>query len=85
MYNLNTSYMHRTFVRLGGDLKRTHSATKTQRPEESSVNFKALTGHEESIAKKVVNSAFNVHRELGPGLLEKIYETCFCHEISKQK
>ena len=25
-----------------------------------------------------------VHRYLGPGLLEKIYEVCFCHELSKR-
>jgi GxxExxY protein len=37
----------------------------------------------ESIAKKVVNSAYNVHKNLGPGLLEKVYELCFCHELTK--
>ena len=28
----------------------------------------------ERIGKVIVNSAFNVHKELGPGLLEKVYE-----------
>ncbi len=39
---------------------------------------------EELIAKKIVDAAYNVHKNLGPGLLEKIYEVCFCHELSKR-
>lgn len=37
----------------------------------------------EAIAKVIVNSAFKVHKELGPGLLEKVYEACLVYEISK--
>jgi GxxExxY protein len=37
----------------------------------------------EQIAKIIINSAFNVHKELGPGLLEKVYETCLVYEITK--
>ncbi|MDP1676000.1 MAG: GxxExxY protein [Bacteroidota bacterium] len=37
----------------------------------------------EYIGKVIVNSAFKVHKELGPGLLEKIYEICLAHEIQK--
>ena len=37
----------------------------------------------DKIAKIIVNCAFNVHKELGPGLLEKVYEICFCHELKK--
>jgi GxxExxY protein len=29
----------------------------------------------------VVDSAFTVHKELGPGLLESVYEACFCEEL----
>lgn len=39
---------------------------------------------EELLAKKIVDSAFNVHKNLGPGLLEKVYEVCFCHELRKR-
>lgn len=39
--------------------------------------------HVEQIGKVVVNSAFKVHKALGPGLLEKVYEICLSHEISK--
>jgi GxxExxY protein len=38
---------------------------------------------EESIGKAVVNAAFKVHKTLGPGLLEKIYEACLAHELLK--
>ena len=36
------------------------------------------------IGKSVVDSAFRVHSELGPGLLESIYESCLAHEIGKR-
>jgi GxxExxY protein len=43
-----------------------------------------ITPFEEEIASEIVDSAFKVHKALGPGLLEKIYETCFCYELSKR-
>lgn len=36
------------------------------------------------IAKQVVDSAFQVHQRLGPGLLESVYERCLCHELEKR-
>ncbi len=43
-----------------------------------------LTDAEEGIGKAVVDSAFRVHKELGPGLLEKIYEACLCYELDQK-
>jgi len=37
----------------------------------------------ELIGKKIVNAAYTVHKALGPGLLEKVYEVCKCHELRK--
>ena len=37
----------------------------------------------EEIAKIIVNAALKVHRTLGPGLLESIYEVCLAHELRK--
>ncbi|WP_281297635.1 GxxExxY protein [Flavobacterium limnophilum] len=37
----------------------------------------------EEIAKIIVNSAFKVHKNLGPGLLERVYEVCLAYEIRK--
>jgi len=35
-------------------------------------------------AKLIVDSAFTIHRSLGPGLLESVYETCLAHELTKR-
>jgi GxxExxY protein len=43
-----------------------------------------LSEREEYLAKEIVDCAFKVHKQLGPGLLEKIYEICFCHELAKK-
>jgi len=43
-----------------------------------------LSDQEEDIGKAVVDAAFTVHKALGPGLLEKVYEVCLCHELSKR-
>jgi GxxExxY protein len=36
----------------------------------------------EDIAKEVVDSAITVHRQLGPGLLESVYQVCLAYELS---
>ncbi len=41
--------------------------------------------HIEWGGKQIVDIAYQLHKSLGPGLLEKIYETCFCYELSKRK
>jgi len=38
--------------------------------------------HENEIAKIVVDCAFKVHKNLGPGLLESTYQVCLCHELN---
>ena len=42
-----------------------------------------LSDREEEIGRLIVNAAYKVHSSLGPGLLEKIYEICFVHELKK--
>ena len=49
------------------------------------MNYKPLSKREESIAEKIVDAAYTVHKILGPGLLERVYEVCFCHELSKRR
>ncbi|MBS1513308.1 MAG: GxxExxY protein [Bacteroidetes bacterium] len=44
-----------------------------------------LTEQEAFLCKEIVDCAYKVHKALGPGLLEKIYEVCFCHELSKKE
>ena len=46
--------------------------------------FLPLSDEEEKIGKSIVNAAYEVHKELGPGLLEKVYEICFCHVLARE-
>jgi len=48
------------------------------------VIFEKTTEREEMVATNIVDAAYSVHKALGPGLLEKIYEACFCHELTKR-
>ncbi len=36
----------------------------------------------EALTERVLGAAIEVHRALGPGLLESAYEECLCHELS---
>ena len=36
------------------------------------------------ITKKIIGAAIEVHKILGPGLLEKTYELCLIHELKSQ-
>jgi len=38
--------------------------------------------NENAIGTKIIEAAIAVHRELGPGLLETVYEICLAHELS---
>jgi GxxExxY protein len=38
----------------------------------------------EWLGKQVVDIAYQIHKTLGPGLLEKVYEACFCYELTKR-
>ncbi len=37
----------------------------------------------DEIARSIVHCSYLVHKELGPGLLEKIYEACLCYELQR--
>ena len=56
-----------------------HENTKTLKKK-----FEPLPEELEIIGKKIVDAAYTVHKTLGPGLLEKVYEICFCHELAKR-
>ncbi|MHB1049441.1 MAG: GxxExxY protein [Bacteroidota bacterium] len=46
--------------------------------------FEPVDDRTDELASIIVDSAFKVYSELGPGLLESIYETCLCHELKKR-
>ena len=35
----------------------------------------------EELTGQIIGACIEVHKELGPGLLESIYEECLCHEL----
>ena len=39
---------------------------------------------EDKIGTQIIEAAFEVHKTLGPGLLEKVYEICLEHELTKR-
>jgi len=58
-----------------------------QRHEDTKMHkerFKPIPEALEKIGKLIIDSAYSVHINLGPGLLEKVYEVCFCHELEKR-
>jgi GxxExxY protein len=48
-------------------------------------DFKPIPIETEKIGRKIIDAAYTVHKNLGPGLLEKVYEICFCHELEKRE
>jgi GxxExxY protein len=47
-------------------------------------NFAPIPKEMNEIGTKIVSAAYAVHKNLGPGLLEKVYEICFCYELEKR-
>jgi len=43
-----------------------------------------VTADIEAIGKDIVDAAYQVHREFGPGLLESAYQACHVYELRKR-
>jgi GxxExxY protein len=41
--------------------------------------------HDSTLTERVIGLAIEVHRHLGPGLLESAYEECLCFELAQSK
>jgi GxxExxY protein len=47
------------------------------------MNNESIPEHLNRLSGRVVNAAYKVHKTLGPGLLESVYEVCLVHELTK--
>ena len=46
------------------------------------MNHDPIPAQDEEIAHQIIGAAIEVHRLLGPGFLESVYEQALCHELS---
>jgi GxxExxY protein len=46
--------------------------------------IRPIPDEDERVGTIIVDAALTVHRALGPGLLESIYEVCLAHELRKR-
>ena len=38
----------------------------------------------DEITESIIGAAIEVHKELGPGMLESVYEACLAYELSRR-
>src|SRR5215217_4149711 len=51
---------------------------------EGTKNTKDSKGYALALSHEIIGSAIEAHRVLGPGLLEVVYETALCKELSRK-
>jgi GxxExxY protein len=65
-----------------------HGGTETRRrAREIGVNMEEAAGmapklRYEDLTEQILGAAIEVHKSLGPGLMESVYEECLCHELN---
>ena len=47
------------------------------------MNHKDTEAQRNALSQRVIGAAIEVHRHLGPGLLESAYQTCLAYELSQ--
>ena len=47
------------------------------------MNHRDTETQRDPLTEKVIGAAIDVHRTLGPGLLESVYAECLCYELSE--
>ena len=55
-----------------------------EREPTGSSGFEPIPEETDRIAAAVVDAAYHVHANLGPGLLESVYQACLCYELKKR-
>lgn len=46
--------------------------------------YETVSAKHDEVAREIVDAAIKVHRALGPGLLESVYEQCLQHELTRR-
>jgi GxxExxY protein len=46
--------------------------------------YNQINMHEEAIIKAVLDEAFYVHKSIGPGMLENVYQTCLAYRLRER-
>jgi len=57
------------------ELQMNYSTDQSRKLAESELN---------SLSSQVIGACIQVHRSLGPGLLESVYHTCLCYELGRR-
>ncbi len=55
---------------------------KTERRKEKTIKMDRI--ELDALSKKIIGAAIEVHKELGPGLLESVYEYCLINELKRR-
>lgn len=50
----------------------------------ANIKYNQVSENDERLGVHIIDIAVCIHKALGPGLLESIYEKCFCYELSKR-
>jgi len=69
-------------LRLCANRKLSFSQSRQEKKDVRRKEEASMTENE--IATIIVDSAYRVHTQLGPGLLESVYETAMAHELTKR-
>lgn len=69
---------------MNGRSSRPIPSTPDETRHQSLKRFDPLPPEVETVATATVDAAYKVHRTLGPGLLESVYELCLAHELRKR-
>jgi GxxExxY protein len=48
------------------------------------MSHEPISAELEKIGREIVDSAYRVHKELGPGLLEAVYEECMVYDLRRK-
>jgi len=62
---------------------RSKSTPEAAEEAEVSASLRPFQVADNELTERIIGAAIEVHRHLGPGLLESAYEACMCYELSQ--